>query len=79
MRELREELDVEVEVGNELLSTTHDYPDRRVELHFLRCALLNEPSPQLGQDMRWVARRDLTTLEFPAGDAEVIRILAAKS
>jgi 8-oxo-dGTP diphosphatase len=79
MRELREELDVDVEVGDELLSTTHDYPDRRVELHFLRCALLSEPAPQLGQDMRWVARRDLATLEFPAADAELIRMLTAES
>jgi mutator protein MutT len=75
-RELREELDADIEVGDELLSTTHDYPDRRVELHFLRCALLSEPLPQLGQDMRWVARRDLTTLEFPPADAELIRMLA---
>jgi 8-oxo-dGTP diphosphatase len=79
MRELREELDVDVEVGDELLSTTHDYPDRRVELHFLRCALLSEPLPQLGQDMRWVARRDLTTLEFPAADTELIRMLTQQS
>jgi 8-oxo-dGTP diphosphatase len=77
-RELREELDVEVEVGDELLSTTHDYPDRRVELHFLRCALLGEPSPRLGQDMRWVARRDLTSLEFPPADTELIRMLAGR-
>jgi 8-oxo-dGTP diphosphatase len=79
MRELREELDVDVEVGDELLSTTHDYPDRRVELHFLRCALLSEPLPQLGQDMRWVARRDLTMLEFPAADTELIRMLTQQS
>jgi mutator protein MutT len=75
-RELREELDVDVEVGDELLSTTHDYPDRRVELHFLRCVLLSEPLPQLGQDMRWVARSDLTTLEFPPADMALIRMLA---
>jgi mutator protein MutT len=77
-RELREELDMDVEVGDELLSTTHDYPDRRVELHFLRCALLSDPVPQLGQDMRWVAGRDLTSLEFPPADTELIRMLAEK-
>jgi mutator protein MutT len=77
-RELREELDMDVEVGDELLSTTHDYPDRRVELHFLRCALLSDPFPQLGQDMRWVARRDLTSLEFPPADTELIRMLTAE-
>jgi len=62
----------------ELLSTTHDYPDRRVELHFLGCVLLSNPLPQLGQDMRWVARRDLTSLEFPAADTELIRMLAGQ-
>ena len=36
-RELREELDVGVTVGEELFATTHAYPDRAVELHFLRC------------------------------------------
>jgi mutator protein MutT len=77
-RELREELDVDVEVGDELLSTTHDYPDRRVELHFLRCTLLSEPLPRLGQDMRWVARRDLASFEFPPADTELIRMLAGQ-
>ena len=38
-RELREELGVEARVGEEVLVTSHDYPDRRVELHFLRCTL----------------------------------------
>jgi len=78
-RELREELDVDVEVGEELLSTTHDYPDRRVELHFLGCVLLSNPSPQQGQDIRWVARRDLTSLEFPAADTELIRMLTGQN
>jgi mutator protein MutT len=78
-RELREELDVDVEVGDELLATAHDYPDRRVELHFLRCALLSDPLPQLGQEMRWVARRDLTSLEFPPADTELIRMLTTES
>ena len=77
-RELREELDMDVEVGDELLSTTHDYPDRRVELHFLRCALLSEPVPRLGQEMRWVARRDLGSLEFPPADTELIGMLAGQ-
>ena len=78
-RELREELDVGVEVGDELLSTTHDYPDRRVELHFLRCVLLSEPSPRLGQEMRWVARRELESLEFPPADTELVRMLTHQS
>ena len=43
--EMREELDVEVEVGNELHATIFDYPDRTVELHFYRCAIIGDPTP----------------------------------
>lgn len=74
-RELREELNVGVTVGDVLLTTTHDYPERRVELHFLRCALEGEPAPQLGQEMRWTPPEELKALAFPAADAELIRIL----
>jgi len=74
-RELREELDVDARVGDEVFSTTHAYPDRSVELHFFRCDLYGEPRPQIGQDMRWVRRDELATLEFPPADAELIRIL----
>ena len=36
-----------------MLIAAHAYPDRRVELHFLRCELRGEPSPQLGQETRY--------------------------
>lgn len=76
VREIREELGVESAVGAELLTTTHAYADRRVELHFFRCDLGAAPAPQLGQEMRWVARHELATLEFPAADADLIRLLS---
>ncbi len=74
-RELLEELDVAVRIGEELFTTTHTYPDRSVELHFFRCELLGEPRPQLGQEMRWVTRQELAALAFPPADAELIKIL----
>ena len=74
-RELREELAVDVRVGDEVLATRHAYPDRAVELHFIRCEIAGDPAPQVGQDMRWVARDDLAALEFPPADAELIRLL----
>jgi len=72
IRELREELSVDASVGREVLAITHDYPDRRVELHFLHCTLHGEPAPQLGQEMRWVSRDELGELEFPPADAALI-------
>ena len=75
IREMREELAVEITVGGEVLSTVHAYPERRVELHFLACELQGAPEPQQGQAMRWVPRADLATLPFPPADEELIRLL----
>ena len=75
VRELREELAVEAIVGSELLATSHDYSERRVELHFFSCRLDGEPVPQRGQEMRWMARSELLTLPFPAADAALIALL----
>ena len=74
-RELREELAVDADAGDEILTTAHAYPDRSVELHFLRCELRGAPVPQQGQELRWVAREDLATLDFPPADAELIQML----
>jgi len=74
-RELREELDVAVAVGDEVFTTVHAYSGRSVELHFLRCELFGEPAPQLGQQMRWAARADLSQLTFPPADVELIQKL----
>jgi mutator protein MutT len=71
-REIREELAVDAAIGAELLTTTHAYPERSVELHFFRCDLHGIPAPQLGQEMRWVAREELAGLTFPPADAELI-------
>ena len=75
-RELKEELGVEVTIGDEILSVAHDYHDRHVELHFLACTFLNTPMPLLGQDMRWVAREELRDLPFPPADEELIARLS---
>jgi mutator protein MutT len=78
-RELREELDVDAHVGAEILTTSHVYPDRIVELHFLTCAVSDAPRPQLGQEMRWATREELTQLAFPPADAELIEMLTRRS
>ena len=78
-RELREELDAAARIGDEIFTTTHAYSDRQVELHFLRCELDSEPRPLLGQEMRWVPRDELATLEFPPADAELIRLLTLET
>jgi mutator protein MutT len=74
-REMREELDVAVSIGDRVFDVTHAYPERTVELHFYRCALQGTPRPLLGQEMRWVPREELAALEFPPADRDLIELL----
>ena len=74
-REIAEELGAGSRIGAEIFSVAHAYPERIVELHFFECDLLDDPRPLLGQEMRWVGRGDLATLEFPPADAELIALL----
>jgi 8-oxo-dGTP diphosphatase len=77
MREIREELDVDVEVGALLFETQFHYADRVVSLHFYRCALRGTPRALLGQQMKWVPQGELRALDFPPADEELIRRLTA--
>jgi mutator protein MutT len=74
-REMMEELGVASTIGAEILATEHDYADRTVRLHFRRCTIDGEPRSMLGQEIRWITREELPSLEFPPADAELIEML----
>ena len=78
-REIAEELDAEIDIGPEVFSIAHTYPDRIVELHFFACALIGVARPVLGQEMRWVSREELRQLPFPPADEELIRRLTVNA
>ena len=79
IREIREELGCEITVDEEILSVSHEYPDRIVDLHFFRCHVHGEPQPLIGQEIRWVPSTDLPSLEFPPADQQLIALLAGNS
>jgi mutator protein MutT len=78
-REIREELDAGVEIGELVFHVTHEYPERTISLFFYRCRLVGAPRPLLGQEMRWVPRAELATLGFPPADEELIRLLTGSA
>jgi 8-oxo-dGTP diphosphatase len=78
-RELREELDVDAVVAEELFRTRYRYEPAEgtarhldLDLRFFRCVLDGVPRPVQGQAMQWVPRAALTSLPFPPADAEFI-------
>jgi mutator protein MutT len=75
-REIREELAADLRIGREVLTVTHPYLERVVELHFFASELVGEPRPMIGQEMRWVPRDELKSLELPPADAELIEMLS---
>ena len=79
LRELDEELGVGGAVGEEIVVTEHVYPGRTVRLHFHRCALFSEPTPRLGQEVRWITREEMRTLPFPEADRQLIEMLVGPS
>jgi len=75
-REIAEELGAEVSVGPPLETVEWQYPDKAVRLIFFRCGIRGEPQPLEGQEIAWVAPRDLAGYEFPAADAVLLERLS---
>ena len=55
VRELREELGIDAEPHAEIMTLTHDYPDRVVDLVLFRASVRSgEPQGLDGQQLKWV-------------------------
>ena len=71
-REISEELNADILNLRKIFHTAHTYPERTVELHFFRGELMGDPEPMLGQALRWIARDEFKSMDFPPADAELI-------
>ncbi|HWW03541.1 MAG TPA: 8-oxo-dGTP diphosphatase MutT [Candidatus Acidoferrum sp.] len=79
VRELREELGIEVVVGELVESLTHEYPEKTVHLRFFRCQWKqNEPEPLGCPAFKWITAPELDEHTFPAADARLLGILKGK-
>jgi mutator protein MutT len=80
VRELREELGIEVVVGQLVESLTHEYPEKTVHLLFYHC-LWQKHEPQLlgCPAFKWVTAAELKNYDFPAADAKLLERLRTDS
>lgn len=73
IREIREELGVEISVGELFEEIHHAYPEKSVCLKFFICKLISgEPQPLDCAAVKWVLKKELDGFEFPAADARLL-------
>ena len=72
-RELKEELAIEPLASEPLTRISHDYGDKLVFLDVYRVdGYRGEPRGNEGQQIRWVAPKDLKQYDFPAANRGIV-------
>lgn len=73
-RELREELDIEVQAAYPLIAVRHTYPEKSVFLDVWRVtAYAGEPRGREGQRIEWVKPERLPQLDFPEANRPIVQ------
>lgn len=77
-RECREELDVELEVGDVFMEVDHEYPDLFVHLTLFNARIASgEPKMIEHNDIRWITIDEIDDYEFCPADADILARLKA--
>jgi 8-oxo-dGTP diphosphatase len=80
LRELKEECGIVITDYSFFKSISHDYGDKRVELHFFKVTGFDgNPIGREGQEVRWVAVTDLLSYEFPEANKVIVEALMASA
>lgn len=80
VRELDEELGIEVQVLDLIDEVEHAYPEKTVSIGFYRCAWLRrEPQALQCAAVTWITQGELEDFEFPPADARLLSKLQANS
>ncbi len=74
-REIKEELDADVEVGGLYASHTHEYPDFIITLYLYECELRSAFTLKEHESWRFFAPKDLNVEEWAPADADIILTL----
>ncbi|WP_347239952.1 A/G-specific adenine glycosylase [Oscillatoria sp. FACHB-1406] len=75
-REIKEELGIDIEVGEHLMSLEHAYTHFRVTLHVHYCCHIGgEPQAIECQEIRWVTLEEIDEFPFPKANSQIIAAL----
>ena len=76
LREIREELSVEIEVSEFLMTVEHAYPDFHLAMHVFKC-VLDQGEITLNEHvaLKWLSIDELDQLDWAAADVPVVKSL----
>ncbi len=73
IRECREELDVEIQVGDIFLEVTHEYTDLTVHLTLFHASIVRGiPQKLEHQDLRWITPQEIENYAFCPADQVIL-------
>lgn len=73
IRECREELDVEIQVGDIFLEVTHEYTDLTVHLTLFHASIVRGiPQKLEHQDLRWITTQEIENYAFCPADQVIL-------
>ena len=76
VREIREELSVDIQVSEFLMTVEHTYPDFHLTMHVFKCVLdLGEISLNEHVALKWLSIDELDQLDWAAADIPVVEFL----
>lgn len=76
VREIREELSVDIEVSEFLMTVEHTYPDFHLTMHVFKC-VLDQGEITLNEHvaLKWLSLDELDQLDWAAADIPVVEYL----
>jgi A/G-specific adenine glycosylase len=79
-REIKEEIDIEIEVNDHLITIDHAYTHFRVNLQVYNCRYLSgEPKAIECEEIRWVTLAEIENYPFPKANLQIIEALKAQA
>ena len=76
VREIEEELDTTIEVGEHLCTVEYDYPKFHLTMHCYICSIIDGAITLLEHEAaRWLKREELWSVEWLPADIEVVKAL----
>jgi len=81
IREIKEETELDITVGNLFWEEKVDYTKKRVHLFFYQCELVDEDQQVICHeidDYHWVYRKELNNFVFPEADKSLIDNLVCR-